>query len=405
MATAYTFKFTHPWEGESIMSAPIETNVRTDLVAEELSGIEINQNGAMTGTLSMESEEVIWQTFRFPANYARGVTGGSIVIPKLCGFHINVAVEENKGPAAGIDWFIDWYQPYRGWTGIVKGTEVGSPGDGEAIWFDVNFKPIDITNFWWHKFRLGIKGRKSAAKTFREPVEYSQSANEVIVDSEVFKVIPQISASPLTEGQRYFFTYRGIPSMLEVIGGDVYFTEQHGITAINYTAPNPFHEAASTEYVQINLEANNAANEEFERIEEAIPFATPRTVEGETVTVPRIVGSDIKAYEADGVTPFLQQVGESAGTEMSFRFRVLSTAPDTDRDCTGSQYRTVALVSDPESVETSVGDLEEAYWLSAPNPSEFACEALYFDLREGGEAQVVDHLVIDPITPVIYMNV
>jgi len=52
--------------------------------------------------------------------------------------------------------------------------------------------------------------------------------------------------------------------------------------------------------------------------------------------------------------------------------------------------------SDPESIRSSVGDLRDAYWLSEPNPSQFACEALYFDIREGTEAQVVDHLAIDP---------
>lgn len=388
------------------MAAPIETPVHTDPVAENLSGIEINQNGALSGSVTMESEKVIWQTFRFPANYPRGVTGGSIAIPKLCGFNLNVEVEQDRGPAAGLDWYIDYYQPLKGWTGIVRGTEVGSPGDGSAIWFDVNFTPIDITNFWWHKFRLGIRGRATAEYTFRELIDYNTKSQVVTIQNQVIPVTPEISAAPLIDGHRYFFDFEERPSIIEIIGGEPYFSEQHGIKSVIYTTPNPFKEASSTEFITINASANNAANEEFERIEDAIPFGTPRTEEGEgIVTIPRVVGSDIKAYESDGVTPFLEQAGENVGQELSLRFRILSTAPDSDRDCTGSLYRTVALVSDPESVKTSVGDLEEAYWLSGPNPSQFACESLYMDISEAGEASVVDHLVIDPVTPGIYMNV
>lgn len=404
MATAYTFKYTQPWTAQSIMAAPVENTIRTDPIAEELSGIEINQNAELSGILSLESDSIIWQTFRFPANYPRGVSGGaSIAIPRLCGFHLNVEVEENQGPAAGLDWWIDYYAPYKGWTGVVKGTEVGSPGDGGNVWFDINFKPVDITNFWWHKFRLGVRGRTPEHKILREMVPYERSENQVIVDSLVYKVVPEISAAPLTEGGRWFFEHRGNASMLEMIGGDIYFTEQHGIKGVNYTAPNPFAESAATEYLQINTAAAEA-DEEFTAVEASIPFSVPRSSTQGIVTIPRVVGADIKTYANDGVTPILAGTGEHAGQEMSLRFRILSTAPDSDRDCTGSLYRTVALVSSPEVIESSVGDLEEAYWLSGPNPSQFACEALYFDLREDDEAQVVDHLVVDPITPGVWMN-
>lgn len=406
MATNYTFKFDKPLTGSSMLAAPVETDIPTDLLAEELSGIEINQNGLISGEISMETDDVIWQTFRFPADYARGVTGGSIVIPKLCGFHINVEVELNKGPAAGLDWYIDYYKPEVGWTGVVRGTEVGSPGDGAGVWFDVNFTPIDITNFWWHKFRLGVRGRAPGEYSFREPIPYNSDDHEITVRGSVLKVIPEISASPLVEGHRYFFDFEDRPSMIEIVGGEALFSEQHGITNVIFSSPNPFQETSSTEYITINAEADNAANEEFERIADAIPFATPRTEEGEgTVTIPRVVGSDIKAYEADGVTPFIEEVNSESAAEISLRFRILSTAPDSDRDCTGSLYRTVAIVSDPESIKTSVGDLEDAYWLSGPNPSQFACESLYMDISEDSEASVVDHLVIDPVTPGVYMNI
>lgn len=401
--TAYSYEQKPIWSGSSTMSVPIEPQAKIDTTAAELSGFEINQNGAISGTLPLENN-IIWQTFRFPADFARGVSGGTVTIPKLSGFHVNVEIEKGAAAIAGMDWFIDYYSETRGWVGVTKGTAVGAPEEGR-VWFPVTFEAVDITNFWWLKFRLGIMGRE-VGSNFRRMVSYDQEANEVTIESEVFKVIPEISASPLTEGQRYFFNYRGHPSMLEVIGGNVYFSEQQGITSVFYTTPNPFHEASSTEYIKVNAKADDAANGEFERIEASIPFATPRTNEElEPVTVARVVGSDTKAYQNDGITPFIQQIGE-VGAEMSIRFRILSTAPDTDRDCTGSVYRTVTQQNSPASVKTSVGNLAEAYWLSGPNPSQFACEALYFDLRDSEHnAQVIDHLVIDPITPGIWMNV
>lgn len=408
MAT-YSFKFTSPWVGRSIMSAPIQTKLSNNLVAEELSGVEINQNGEISGGISMQSNQTIWQTFRFPADYARGVSGGSIVIPQLCGFGINIEVETDRGPVAGFDWYIDYYEPSsKGWIGVAKGTEVGSPGDGENIWLNVHFTPVDITNYWWYKFRLGVKGRENGEYTFRELVDYNTSQQTLTIKNQVLNVVPEISAAPLIDGHRYFFEFEERPSLIEMLAGQPYFSEQHGIKNILYTIPNPFKESSSTEHIKVNSVADNAANEEFKRIEKSIPFATPRTDKHnkeKTVTIPRSVGADIKAYAADGITPLVQEVGEHTGEELSLRFRVFSTAPDSDRDYTGSLYRTVAVVSSPESVKTSVGDLEDAYWLSGPNPSQFACESLYMDITENGEASVVDHLVIDPVTPGVYMNV
>lgn len=389
-------------EGRSIMSAPVEAEVRTNPVAENLSGIMINQNGAYSGSISMLNEDFIWQTFRFPADYPRGISGGAnIAIPRLCGFHICTEVETNHGPAAGLDWVIDYWHPIRGWVGVVKGTEVGSPGDGPNVWYDVNFTPIDITDFWYRKFRLGVCGRVGDPAVFRIPVAYNERTNKIILEEEEISVIPTISPAPLVDGKTYWFrNSEGKPAIIEMLGEDAYYSEQHGMKSVAYTAPNPYAGSSTTEYVSTNKAAAEGAEEDFTAVQEGIPNAVPKAT-GETtlVTVPRVVGSDIKAYQKDGVNALV-----SEGREVSLRFRILSTAPDSDRDCTGSLYRTVAIVKDPETIRSSVGELEDAYWLSAPNPSKFACESLYLDTTSFGEAQVIDHIMIDPVTPGIYMN-
>lgn len=406
MATAHSYKG-GLFSFETIMSTPIETEVNTSRVAEELAGIMLNQNGPISGEVAMENEEIVWQTFRLPVDYPRGISGDATIhIPKLAGFQIDLQIEVDKAASAGLDWFIDWWDGFnenetkKGWIGLVSGTEVGAPYDGEC-WFDVNFTPIDITDFWWRKFRLGLRGRPITDGTFREPVDYDSSTYEITIQGETLNVIPDISPAPLIDNRRYVFNFQGTPSILEMAEGEALYSEQHGITSAIYTAPNPYASSSSQEYIQ----TAGKVNEDFKRIEEVTPFATPRSRNDETVTLPRVVSSDIKAYESDGVTPLVQQAGENVGEETSLRFRILATAPDSDRDCTGSLYRTVVVVSDPSSVRTSVGDLEEAYWLSGPNPSQFACESLYLDISEGGEASVVDHLLIDPVTPGIYMNI
>lgn len=383
--------------GGSLMSATPVSHERTVApMAEEMAGLAINQNGERTATISLETDEPIWQTFRFPADFPRVET-----VPKISGFQINLEVDPGVAPTTGIDWMIDHYQPFKGWQSLTRGTTVGAPGGG-SIWFNVAFTPLDITNLWWHKFRLGIIGRSEPpTPVYRQIIDYNQVENLVTIEDEGVRVIPTISPAPLVDGKVYPFTFNEQPAVLEVIGGDVYYSTQHGAIGIYYTAPNPYAGSANVEYITVNAASNSAALEEFERIQSEIPFAVPVTEEG-TVQIARGVGADIKAYGTDGVNPYLNSKAEEA----SLRFRVLTTAADVDRDCTGSLYRTVAAISEPQNVRAAVGDLENAYWMSAPNPSKFAVEALYMDARDGsGSAQVFDHLLVDPITPGIWMNI
>jgi hypothetical protein len=388
------FSGTMKFEGGSMMSATPFTHASTFApVAEELAGIALNQNGAQTGVIPLEDASPVWQTFRLPADYPRDET-----IPRISGFQVNLKVNEEMADTMGLDWQIDYFD--RGWIPLARGTQIGA-SEGGSIWFNVAFSPLDLTGIWWRRFRLGLVGRSTPPHpVYKEIVEYDQTKNLITIEDESIRVIPNISPAPLVDGHSYTIEFREQPGVLQVIGGDVYYSTQHGAEGVYYTSPNPYTGSTSVEYVEVNVAANSAALEEFERIQSEIPFSVPVT-EGGIEKIARGVGSDIKAYKADGVNPYLVET-----VETSIRFRILTTAPDVDRDCTGSLYRTVAQISDPTNVRAAVGDLENAYWMSAPNPSRFAVEALYMDCRdEVGSAQVIDHLLVDPITPGIWMNI
>ena len=82
------------------------------------------------------------------------------------------------------------------------------------------------------------------------------------------------------------------------------------------------------------------------------------------------------------------------------RVRVMAGIADSGIDFFGNQYRSVAVRTPASNV--SVLDDSSLYWLSAPNPSKFAVEALYFDVRNAGAQVVVDRVTIDPLTPGMY---
>jgi hypothetical protein len=83
------------------------------------------------------------------------------------------------------------------------------------------------------------------------------------------------------------------------------------------------------------------------------------------------------ARQADGFT----QLGN-----FSFLFRVLALSADDGTDFLGNRYRSVVVTQDPNNVSTRDGAVKDKYWLSKPNPSRFAVESLYFDVRQPAPA-------------------
>jgi hypothetical protein len=76
--------------------------------------------------------------------------------------------------------------------------------------------------------------------------------------------------------------------------------------------------------------------------------------------------------------------------------------PDTGTDILGNSYMTDFAIREPFYV---LDEDPYTYWESQPNPSRFAVEALYFDLRVGDDGVVIDEVFIDPVTYGIDMNI
>lgn len=90
---------------------------------------------------------------------------------------------------------------------------------------------------------------------------------------------------------------------------------------------------------------------------------------------------------------------------VSFFFRLLTQTLDTGTDPLGNTVRYVSRRHKVDDVDTYNGPTDE-YWLSKPNPSKFAVEALYMDIAdEEGAPSVVDHVLLDPMTPDVYFNI
>lgn len=86
---------------------------------------------------------------------------------------------------------------------------------------------------------------------------------------------------------------------------------------------------------------------------------------------------------------------------VALNFRLLGLVADEGVDFLGNEYRSVVVSNTGDSVEPGYEE-PNSYWLSKPNPSRFAVESRYFDM---GEPTVIDHIMLDPITPGLFFHV
>lgn len=100
--------------------------------------------------------------------------------------------------------------------------------------------------------------------------------------------------------------------------------------------------------------------------------------------------------------PLVNQTTVNGGNLM---FRLMANTADSGTDFLGDSYRSVAISSKVDSIDTSGVSTSSNFWLSKPNPSKFAVENIYFDISDGTKSTVVDRVLLDPITPGIFFNI
>lgn len=102
-----------------------------------------------------------------------------------------------------------------------------------------------------------------------------------------------------------------------------------------------------------------------------IGFQSEYGIEAFCIASPNPLREDVEAYQSDGKTPL--------SPSASFAFRILGLTADSGTDFIGDPYRSVVINTRAE--EANGQNNINGYWLSSPQPSEFAVISHYTDLR------------------------
>lgn len=122
-------------------------------IAQQYSGIVINQNAPATGSVSLGS--TLYTTFELPDDYVRG--DDTQIVPPLTGFQLFVNITAGQAATAALTWELALLD--SGWQTLLSGTSTGTANDG-ATWFGVLFEPpLAVEQSWLAStFRLGVSG-------------------------------------------------------------------------------------------------------------------------------------------------------------------------------------------------------------------------------------------------------
>lgn len=317
-------------------------------LARKYSGIVFNQNQTPSPTDFISVADDLWrfQDLFLPESYARGVEGDRFV-PDLSGFHLCVGVDEGYADTAALDWKLEYNVFGLGWIPLAEGTAIGAPFDGDRVWMEVFFKePVEVTETILNsRLRIGFKMPSLQGGELKTPIDFDLPSKSVVVDSQRYSdvILADDVITPLVvEGKPGFVTY-------DSQTGTACFSYQQGINKLWFSSPNPLE------------------NSGFCRL-----------------------------YASDGTTPIQENV--------SVLFRVLALCADSGQDIFGNPYRSVLQSLPASNIAAESGS--NSQWLSKPNPSRFAVEAMHFDMRDNiGNAVTIDGIVVDPTTPGMWMNV
>lgn len=320
-------------------------------LALDFSGIVLNQNQSPSPGNSVVVNDDLWryQDFFLPKDYIRGVEDEQF-IPPLSGFHINVSIEEGYESTASLDWTLEYFSFGVGWLSLSNGTAIGAPTSGDNVWMEIYFPdPVDIPAvILSDRFRFGIRATSVFDAPLNIPAIYDAVNHTVVIESKRYEniVLSEGSITPLhVNTADGFLTY-------DASTNSALFSYQQGIQSIWFSTPNP------------------------------------------------LINESCKFYESDGTTP----VEANGQNNLSVLFRILALTADEGVDALGNKYRSTLQTLPASNI--GPGGISNSYWLSKPNPSRFAVESMYFDMRDNlGDEVTLDGLLIDPITAGMWINI
>lgn len=88
-------------------------------------------------------------------------------------------------------------------------------------------------------------------------------------------------------------------------------------------------------------------------------------------------------------------------------FNIMALVADSDIDILGDRYRSIVVPKAVENIDTLTSPgIVSTQWMSRPNPSKYAVEAIYADISDAYDGPTVfDTILLDPITQGIQFNV
>lgn len=298
-------------------------------LTQKYSSVVLNQNVAVSVNTDKASGlgAKYRQEFYLPSDYRRGTESGELRYPDLSGFQLMVEVEAGFAAQATFEYTVEYQVFGLGWVTVAAGIAIGAPVDG-TCWMDAYFEaPVEIDQTKASaRWRITFWGRAATDREVNTPVEYNDGVAVVYGNRVVADLIPN---------EPWPFLFGGEPAYLICDPSDrqVYFNYQQGLQSFWYSSPNP--------------------------------LALPNHVRGTNAN-------------------FANSPITGSGGDVSFCFRVLSLTADDGVDFLGNQYRSVVSRNDADDMSTAEGADPDSYWLSKPNPSKFAIENLYFDVRRAG---------------------
>lgn len=290
----------------------------------DYSSVILNQNRAPTSSSSKLS--INDEQWRYQSFFlpANFARGSSeTFVPQLSGLQIFGSVPEHCATSTSFEWVLERRNFGVGWVTLASGRQLGVEHSGEEVWSTVLFEGVDVQNDLEERYRIGIKSRIPTSGASGE----GRYENGVAFIGEYQHTIALTPNTPIEVFQE------GADTIL-VLDDDwttVHWYHSTGISALWFSNPNPL--------------------------------------------------ADQYAYATDANENALLDGSD----EFSLNFRILGLTADEGVDFLGNRYRSAVRTQSAESTDSINGDPNRA-WVSKPNPSRFAVESLYFDIRPRSQA-------------------
>jgi hypothetical protein len=312
-------------------------------ISQNYSGVILDLNKSPRLGISIEPGQTYYQTFLLPEELQRGVFPKEQRLPALSGFQILIGVKQNlseiyEASAVEVNYVLEQYEFGSGWSPVTKGTLKGVPYGNSRVWIDVLFdNPIELS-----ESQVPSENRNEAPTEFRLALSFPAAV----------EVLSYVTPNPYSHGEGY----HSVPKITKAAKEAKVATQKSG-REVRETEELHEREAWTKEegeslITKQEREAKERVQKELRRVDET--------------------------HEAEAREEWQEEVEGIMRIHGSFNFRLLALVADSGTDFLGDPYRSVAIVSEAQS---GGANPNTGYWLSSPQPTQFAVVSHYSDVR------------------------